>query len=606
MSQRQALAIRLLGTPSIEVDGVPTRPPRGRKSWALLAYVLLAERPPSRQRLAGLLFSEADDPLGALRWSLAEIRRVLRPLADVAGDPVMIRFGDDVATVVDAAGSISWNATDLPDGELLEAMSFEGCDAFETWLRAERLRLTGLVDDTLHEHALRELAAGRSDQAVSLASRLVARDPMDENAQELLVRCLATSGQHAAAVEQADHAARVIRRELGVELSPSVRRAAEVTPGSLSLPPHAGGAAARAQLDAGRAAISAGAVEAGLDCLRRAAVDAENVRDRHLHVEALVELGGALVHSVRGRDEEGAAVLHAALASGRDAGDSRVIAQACRELGFIDVQAGRRERAGHWLNEATAHADDDDAELAAILGVCGMNLSDCARYGEAMTTIEESVARADRVGARRQQAWSMSLIARVHALRGDHAGAREVLDRCLEIVHDERWTAFSPWPETLRGDVDLAEREFDSARDRYTHAFTLACQLGDPCWEGVAAKGLALVELHAGGIDPARTWLDDARTRCTRWPDSYQWVHASVLDATCTLAVDSGESRAPALVEELADLASRTGMRELVVRSHVHRARLGQPGALEAATIGAADIDNPALGALVEGANGVG
>ena len=133
----------------------------------VLAYLLLAERPPSRQRLAGLLFNEADDPLGALRWSLAELRRSLRPLADVSGDPVTIRFADDVAAVVDAMGSASWTADGVPDGELLEAMSFDGCDAFETWLQAERRRLEGLVDDALHEHALRELAAGRAEQQPS-------------------------------------------------------------------------------------------------------------------------------------------------------------------------------------------------------------------------------------------------------------------------------------------------------------------------------------------------------------------------------------------------------------------------------------------------------
>ncbi|MEA2303620.1 MAG: hypothetical protein QOH43_900, partial [Solirubrobacteraceae bacterium] len=66
-----SLAIRLLGKPQIERDGVPVQPPRGRKTWALLAYLVLCERPPPRSRVASLLFSEADDPLGALRWSLA-------------------------------------------------------------------------------------------------------------------------------------------------------------------------------------------------------------------------------------------------------------------------------------------------------------------------------------------------------------------------------------------------------------------------------------------------------------------------------------------------------------------------------------------------------
>jgi hypothetical protein len=40
---------------------------RGRKAWALLTYVLLAGRQPSRRQLAELLFDEAEDPLGAVR-----------------------------------------------------------------------------------------------------------------------------------------------------------------------------------------------------------------------------------------------------------------------------------------------------------------------------------------------------------------------------------------------------------------------------------------------------------------------------------------------------------------------------------------------------------
>jgi hypothetical protein len=40
-------------------------------------------------------------------------------------------------------------------------------------------------------------------------------------------------------------------------------------------------------------------------------------------------------------------------------------------------------------------------------------------------------------------------------------------------------------------------------------------------------------------------------------------------------------------------------MRELVARSHWHRARLGEPGAAEAARFLADEIGNPALHALV-------
>lgn len=221
---------------------------------------------------------------------------------------------------------------------------------------------------------------------------------------------------------------------------------------------------------------------------------------------------------------------------------------------------------------------------------------------EALRSLENSIELAARAGAQRQRAWSMSLVGRAHQLCGRTSDARRVLTDCLELVHEERWTAFAPWPETLRADVDLAEHRVDAARDRYTHAYALACQLRDPCWEGVSAKGLAMVEAHAGEVTPALSWLDDARSRCVRWPDAYQWVHASVLDATCEVALGGHDAQAPVFVELLAALASRTAMRELVVRSHLHRAGLDIPGALDAAVMAAAEIENPALHDLVRGA----
>ena len=61
-----SLTVQLLGRPRIEVDGAPGYRYRSRKSWALLAFLLLGERPPTRTQLASLLFAEADDPLRSL------------------------------------------------------------------------------------------------------------------------------------------------------------------------------------------------------------------------------------------------------------------------------------------------------------------------------------------------------------------------------------------------------------------------------------------------------------------------------------------------------------------------------------------------------------
>jgi hypothetical protein len=51
-------------------------------------------------------------------------------------------------------------------------------------------------------------------------------------------------------------------------------------------------------------------------------------------------------------------------------------------------------------------------------------------------------------------------------------------------------------------------------------------------------------------------------------------------------------------------LAARCDMRELVVRAHVHRYRLGEKTALASARLLGADIDNPALSRLLLNGSG--
>ena len=71
------LAVHLLGRPRIDRGAAEAYQFRSRKSWALLAYLILSERSAPRSQLASLLFADAKDPVRALRWSLAEIRRAL-------------------------------------------------------------------------------------------------------------------------------------------------------------------------------------------------------------------------------------------------------------------------------------------------------------------------------------------------------------------------------------------------------------------------------------------------------------------------------------------------------------------------------------------------
>ena len=395
------LRIRLLGPPAIERDGAPAPPPRGRKAWALLAYLLLAERPPSRRHLAELLFGEADDPLGALRWTLAELRRALGTPGLFGGDPVATTLGAGVEVDLLALTGEPADPRSLLDldGELLDGVGVAASPTFESWLVVERHRLAAAAEARLRQAALALLASGQAGAAVAYASRAVARNPLEEGNHELLVRSLAASGDRAAALRQVAVCQDVLRRELGIEASAALAEAAAAPAGSPRGSPATGVAAVTSQLDAGRAAIAAGAVEAGIDSLRRACADASARHDPALQGRALAALGGALVHAIRGRDEEGAIVLHEAVRLATEAGDRETAVTAYRELGYVDVQAGRRQTAESWLARAEATASSD-VELAAVLGVRGMNASDMGDYPAAFRHLQGSVERARRAPTR--------------------------------------------------------------------------------------------------------------------------------------------------------------------------------------------------------------
>jgi DNA-binding SARP family transcriptional activator len=585
------LEIRLLGRPEIERDGVRRTPPRGHKAWVVLAYLALSERPVPRAQLAGLVFGDAEDPLGALRWTLAQLRRALGVADALRGDPLELAL--PAGSVVDVRALASGDPDPaLARGELLEGIDPGAGAVFEAWLLVERRRLAGMCEAVLRDAALAALTAGDPLDAAALASRTITLNAFDESAHELLVRCLARAGEIGAARRHVEASEALFQRELGRPLDPRVRRAAD---DHAEIPPASGDrAAAIGQLDAGRAAVAAGAVEPGVACLRLACAEARGVGDPGLLARALAALGVALVHAVRGRDEEGAAVLHEALALAEAAGDRDVAAKVCRELGFIDVQAARGVSAARWLMRAGELTDADD-ERAAVLGVRGMALSDRAHYEAAISLLSESVATARRCGDVRQAAWSLATLGRALLLRGQLPEAVEVIDDSLALVQEEGWVAFQPFPEALRAEVALRQDDRERAAALLEHAFALGCRLGDPCWEALAARAQGLLHEAAGERGRALARLRDAADRAVRVADPYAWVHAHCLDALAGVAIADGAPDAARRVSQLEQVAAHGDMRELVVRAALHRARLGDPGGVASARLLGEAIDNPAL-----------
>jgi DNA-binding SARP family transcriptional activator len=442
----------------------------------VLAYLALQPDGTGRARTAALLFPDAWDSLGALRWNLSELRRTIGA-ESISGDPLRLVLPPgwrcDVLAVVGAPAAAPVTAPDAGpdtrpadprtfDGQLLEGLSFGDTPVFESWLEDQRHRLENCVLSLLYEASLAALAAGRADDAVELASRALQLDPFNADCHAVLVRALVSKGDHRRAREQVDKCRDLYREELGLGLPVEVGRALSAAGAAAEPGMPASAATVHSYLDAAGASLSAGSVDRGLDQLRLAVELAQRTADSHLLAESLVALSGALIHQAGGRGTEVADLLHRALkaeafqtdalradalqARVRQAAElqpagsksrtpqsgtpkapasasaarppaSRTAAAAYRELGYLAVQRGIPDRAAGWLDQAARAADGFADEQSRILAIKGMAASDTARYGEALAALAESSRLATAAGGRRLLAFSESLAGRVYLQR---------------------------------------------------------------------------------------------------------------------------------------------------------------------------------------------
>jgi DNA-binding SARP family transcriptional activator len=589
--------VRLLGQVRIEdADGQPGPPPRGKKSWAVLGRVALADRPLSRAELASELFGEADDPLGALRWSLAEVRRCCGDTGLFRGDPVSLPAGSlwiDALALADgtlAPGEIG--------GELLAGVELRDSPAFDMWLTLARGRCAARSMEELRQAALRLLAGGQAEAAAEVAGRAAALDLLDEGAQELFVRALVAAGHPARATVVLASCQAAFARE-GIVPGPALRAAAQ--------PPRAAptgmraGVVARSLLRAGTAALDAGSADAGVDALRRAAEEADRARDPLLRATVLRALGSALVHAVRGFDGEGAVVLHQALSISKTTSDLSLNADILRELAFVDLQAGRHASAARALRDASKHAEEagEPALRARVLAVRGMNEADQGHHDTAARLLSESAQLASSAGSRQQEAWSSGVLARSLLLGGQPGLAKAAAERSIAICEQDRWNAFLPWSQALRAHCLLAAGQRDEARDDAEQAFALACQLGDPCWEGMAGRALALLASNDGDSAGALGWITEARRRCDRVPDRYVWVSAFVGLGHLEVAARQHPEAVPALAGRLYQDAVRMDLPEFIAWALIYQAENGGPANVTLAKSIAAEVTSPSLHARI-------
>lgn len=556
------LHIRLMGLPSMEGPNGELREVRGRKPWAVLARVLLADRALTRRELSAELFPEAADPLGSLRWCLASLRKTIGSAEVLTGDPIRRELPDWVS--VDVYDLRSGVVDTANIGELLEGIDPPCGPEFSTWLLVARQQVSSRIAAQLRDATITAISRSDCELAVELAELAARRSPYDEGAQVLLAKALVAVGHPIAALEHVTAVESLFRDELGCDPTPALRSAARANVAAAP-PGVSAGALASSLLRSGQAAMSAGAIEGGLDCLRRAGAEAESAGDPTLHGQCLLELGSALVHAVRGFDDEGSVLLEQAAQLAQTAGDRPTAVAALRERAYADTLAGRRPEAQRQLTIALELADGAATLLPGLHSVAGMNLADWGHLDDALEQYEVAIEFARSIGDRRWEGWALGLGGWA-ALSGDRlAQAQDWLQQCLDIVRETHWLSFEPWPMAALAEAHLTERSLSESPDDLERIFATSCQLEDPCWEGASGRVLALHHAQAGETEDALDWITDARHRALRKSDTWAAMIGAILLTEAQIRESIGDTTgANATARELVAFAAQTQLDQLL------------------------------------------
>lgn len=236
------LSIQLLGDVQIIARGVDvTAAIRYRKGLALLGYLATQHgRQHPREQIADLLWPDLD--MVAARTNL---RQILIPLAQVLNRdeaaPILVATKnsiglfpradteidlDAIVSLADTAPSLAPRSPEkheferrlsLIRGEFMAGLTLPDCEEFEEWLQHTRRTFHVRATVFLERLCVRHEADGQLSLAILVAERLTALDVWNEPHQRLLMRLLARSGQHGAALAVFDSLSENLRRQLDIE-----------------------------------------------------------------------------------------------------------------------------------------------------------------------------------------------------------------------------------------------------------------------------------------------------------------------------------------------------------------------------------------------------
>lgn len=220
---RLKIEIRTLGALSVFLDGAEVEEFVAQPVRTALLVHLAIEREATRESAMALVWPERDSGRArhALSQTLYELKRTLgEDWINAHGERLRVseRIEADAIEFATAVEEGSFErALALYRGPFLEGWHLKDSAEFERWVDRQRQRLASLYREACREHAAEGLARGDRGSALATARRWVEAEPLEADAQHLLIELLAETGDHQGALRQYHRYERRLRAE---ELTP--------------------------------------------------------------------------------------------------------------------------------------------------------------------------------------------------------------------------------------------------------------------------------------------------------------------------------------------------------------------------------------------------
>jgi DNA-binding SARP family transcriptional activator len=562
------IEVRLLGRPVVLVDGVAAPPPKGAKPWGLLAYLASTREAHPRSELAELLFCEAADPLGALRWNLAALRRLLfRPDA-LKGDTIGLNLSD---AVIDSQQLEEGDLTVFEPGTsglLLSGLSFSDSPRFEIWLTGERARLLRRGTSLLREGALRALATGDNDLAVSRAKDLVLIDPFDEGHHALLIRAHAIGGDAATARAQYEQCRDLLRRELSIEPGHAVVAAAHLAASEAEAPRMVDLRTIDARMTVAWQSFLAGSVDHGIDLGRSVVPMADRGEDPGLKIMARLFLAAMLSIAVRGWDES-ATTTTEALHLAELAGYPFEEATARGVLAGIELMRADYPAAAQHSEIGGARSSDAGARALNLTFLAAVE-ADIGQGAQAVQHALEAVALAEESTDPMRIAYATAYAGLALLLEDDIDRARSHVERSVAVLSP--MLVLLPWPLAMLAEIEARAGNFDASAELAARAVAISATTGVAYQRGLALRAEALVDAargnHEAAVDKLTIALGHAR-RTTGEGYTFHWPVAWILESLAQVSAHTDPEASQRWAEALLDHATTVGMHTFVQRGEL-------------------------------------